>query len=206
MTIFDLVFLISILAICLGLLGLGIFLVFRQWAKMKWLGLGLVIYVILYAIVLVGVSLLSPQKVMAMHQARCYDDWCASVENVEQRTAIGPIQANGSFYLVTIKVSSRAKQASQRALDAGAYLLDNQGIRYDLSPAGQNALASAGEAGLPMDSRVEAGGSFNAIVVFDLPPDTTRLSLVFVLGGFPGNIIIGDDQSILHKPTIVELK
>jgi hypothetical protein len=52
---------------------------------------------------------------------------------------------------------------------------------------------------------VEAGGSFTYTAVFDLPSGITKPGLVITHGAFPGAIIIGDPQSLLHKPTIVRL-
>jgi hypothetical protein len=119
--------------------------------------------------------------------------------------SIGPVQAHGIFYLVTVQVTSRAKRVSQRALDAGAYLLDAQGIRYDPSLQGQQALEAAGLAGEPLNSLVDAGASFTSTIAFDLPSPSIQPVLVFTHGDFPGLIIIGDDHSFLHKPTIIRL-
>jgi hypothetical protein len=205
MNIFDLVLIFSVFVTLLGLLGMLFALVTRKWTLLRRLILGLVIYIVGYAILLVGVALLSPQQVLAMHQLRCFDDWCASVEQVEQQPAIGTVRAQGVFYLVTIQVTSQARRVSQRALDAAVHLLDDQGVRYDPSPQGQQALEDAGLAGQPLNSRVEAGGSFSYTAVFDVPSDTYQLDLVITHGAFPGLIIIGDPQSFLHKPTIVRI-
>jgi hypothetical protein len=205
MTIFDLVLLFSVSAVLLALVGVMVALVTRRWSLLKQLALALAVYVSLYAFLLVAVSLLSPQQVLAMHQLRCFDDWCASVERVELQPTVGAVQANGTFVLVTVQVTSKAKRISQRALDAGVYLLDKGGKRYDLSGEGQQALEAAGRAGQPLNSFVEAGGSFTFTGVFDLPSGTTPPGLVITHGAFPGAIIIGDAQSFLHKPTIVRL-
>jgi hypothetical protein len=205
MNIFDLFLIFSFFVILSTFVGLLIALVTRRWALARRLVLGLLIYVSAYAVLLVSVALLSPQQVLAMHQLRCFDDWCASVEQVEQQPAIGEVRAQGVFYLVTIQVTSRAKRVSQRALDAAVYLLNDRGMRYDLSPQGQQALDAAGWAGQPLNSLVEAGGSFTYTTAFDLPPQTSQLGLVITHGAFPGLIIIGDAQSFLHKPTIVRL-
>lgn len=205
MNIADLLLLGSVFVLLLGLLALLLALITRRWALLRRLLLGLAIYVGLYASLLVGTALLSPQQVLAMHQLRCFDDWCASVEQVEIQPAIGTLQAQGSFYLVTIQVTSQARRISQRALDAAVYLLDDRGQRYDPDPQGQQALVASGRAGQPLNSMVEAGGSFTYTAAFDLPAGATRPGLVISHGAFPGRIIIGDDQSFLHKPTIVPL-
>ena len=206
MRISDLGLIFSFLVVVLGLPGLLLAIAMRKRRFAVRLARGLAIYAGLYALLLIGVSLLSPQRVMAMHEVRCFDDWCAAVEQVEQRAVIGSLQAQGSFYLVTLQVSSQAKRIRQRALDAAVFLLDEHGKRYLPSEEAQQALEFAGEAGLPLNSWLEVGASFSHTAVFDLPPDATRPGLVISHGAFPGLIIIGDDQSFLHKPTIVNLK
>ncbi len=205
MSIFDLFFLFSFLLIVSGIVGLLVAILLRRRRLARRLAIGLVIYACVYALLLVGVSLLSSQRVLAMHDVRCFDDWCMAVEQVEQRPAIGTVQAQGSFYLVTLQVSSQAKRIRQRELDTAVYLVDERGVRYDPSPSGQQALEAAGQAGLPLNSWLDAGASFTHTAVFDLPPGATLPGLVISHGAFPGLVIIGDDQSILHKPTIMRL-
>jgi hypothetical protein len=205
MNVFDVLLIFSVLAVLLVMLGLLFAIVTRRWALLKRLGLGVLIYASLYSLLLIGVALLSPQQVLAMHQLRCFDDWCASVERVERQSAVGEVKAQGTFYLVTIQVTSRAKRVSQREQIAAIYLLDGHRIRYDLSAEGQQALDAAGRGGKPLDSLVEAGGTFTYTAVFDLPSTATQPGLVINHDAFPGVIIIADDQSFLHKPTIVQL-
>ena len=205
MSIFDLFFIISIFLIVSGIVGLLVAIILRRRKLALRLTIGLVIYASVYALLLVGVSLFSPQRVLAMHTVRCFDEWCMAVEQVEQRPAIGVVQAQGSFYLVTLQVSSQAKRIRQRELDTAVFLLDERGVRYDPSPSGQQALEAAGQAGQPLNSWLDAGASFTHTAVFDLPPDVTQPGLVISHSVFPGSIIIGEDQSILHKPTIMRL-
>lgn len=205
MNISDLAFILSFILIAVGLLGLLAAAVMRRWMLAKRLAFGLAFFACLYVLVLVGVSLLSPQRVLGMYEVRCFDDWCTAVEQVEKLPAIGSLDAKGDFYLVTLQVSSRAQHIAQRALDAAVYVLDERGMRYDPSIEGQRALESTGKAGLPLNSWLEAGASFTHTAVFDLPPDATHPGLVISHGAFPGLIIIGDDQSFLHKPTVVRL-
>lgn len=201
----DFFLILSVWVITACFVGILFALASRRWKLVRRLCLGLAIYISLYAILLISVALVSPQQVVAMHQLRCFDDWCASVEQVEQRPAIGPARASGIFYLVTIRVASQAKRISQRALDAAVFLMDERGVRYAISPQGQKALEAAGQAGQPLNSWLDAGGSFTYTAVFDVPAKIAQPGLVISHGAFPGLIIIGDPQSFLHKPTIVRL-
>jgi hypothetical protein len=151
MTIFDLVLLLAVLGCILALFALCYLLLRRQWRRARRISLTLGSFLALYTVVLLSVSLLSQERVLAMHQDRCFDDWCLSVERVVQRPTLGApptiVTARSEFYLVTVHVSSRAKAITQRAPDAQVSLLDASGQRSDPSPAGQQALDATGQEG-----------------------------------------------------------
>jgi hypothetical protein len=210
MTVFDLVLLLAVLGCLLALFSLFYFLIRRQWTSARRVSLALGFFLVLYAVVLLSVSLLSPQQTLAIHQDRCFDDWCLSVERVMQRPSVGAspmiVAARGEFYLVTVRVSSRAKAITQRALDAQVSLLDASSQRYDPSPSGQQALDATGQGGQSLSSELTPGGSFTRTIVFDLPKGSSHLALVVIHGLFPDLLVIGSEQSFLHKPTIIELQ
>ena len=210
MTIFDLVLILAVLGCILALIALCYFLLRRQWTRAKRVLLVLGSFLVVYTAVLLSVSLLSPQRVLAMHQDHCFDDWCLSVERVGQQSVVGAspivITAHGAFYLVTVRVSSQARAIIQRALDAQVYLLDASGQRYDPDPSAQQALDATGQGGQPLDSELAPGSSFTRTVVFDLPKSSSHLALVVTHGLFPDVLVIGSEQSFLHKPTIVPLQ
>jgi hypothetical protein len=210
MTIFDGVLILAVLGCVLAICAVGYFLVRRQWRRATHVLLALVGLLVVYAAVLVSVSLLSPQRVLAMHQNHCFDDWCLSVEQVVQqpviRSASMLVRAHGVFVLVTVRVSSQARAITQRARDAQVYVLDGQGQRYDLNPAGQHALDASGQGGQPLHSELAPRGSFTRTVVFDVPNGSSHLALVVTHGLFPDVLVIGSEQSFLHKPTITQLQ
>lgn len=210
MTIFDGALILAVLGCVLALFSLGYFLFRRQWRRAKRVLLALASFLVLYAVVLLSVSLLSPQRVLAMGQDRCFDDWCISVERVVQQPTVGAapttVTVHGAFSLVTVRVSSRARAITQRALDAQVYLLDAKSQRYDPSPIGQRAFDATGQGGQPLDSAIAPGGSFTRTLVFDLPKGSSHLALGVTHGLFPDILVIGSDQSFLHKPTITQLQ
>ena len=209
MTIFDGVLILAVLGGTCALFSLCYFLLRRQWTRARRVLLALGSFLALYAAVLLSISLLSPQRVLAMNQDRCFDDWCLSVERIVQQPTVGAattsVIAHGTFYLVTVRVSSQARAITQRALDAQVYLLDARGQHYDPDPPGQQALDVTGQGGQPLNSKLAPGGSFTRTVVFDLPKSSSHLALVVTHGLFPDVLVIGSEQSFLHKPTIIQL-
>lgn len=210
MTISDLALILAVLGSALALCVVFFFLLRRQWRRASRIALALFACVALYAVVLMNVSLLSPQRVLAMHENRCFDDWCLSVERVVQQPTVGTapniVSARGVYYLVSVRISSLAKAISQRAPDAQVYLLNAGGQRFDPSVPGQQALDATGQGGQALSSELAPGSSFTRILVFDLPKGSSHLALVVTHGLFPDLLVIGSDQSFLHKPTIIELQ
>ncbi|HXA19347.1 MAG TPA: hypothetical protein VN380_20315 [Thermoanaerobaculia bacterium] len=159
-----------------------------------------------YMLVLIGVSLAEPRKEIPIGERRCFDDWCITVEQASRQKTIGAVTAAGTFCVVTLRVSSRAKGSRQRETDIDVYLIDDLGRRIEVSLSGQTALTQAGLAGEPLTSFVNPGASFQSCLAFDVPPDAHHLGLVKASHGwFPVRLIIGDAQSWLHKPTVTPL-
>jgi hypothetical protein len=210
MTVFDLVFLLAVVGCVLALVALSSFLLRRHWRSARRVALALGSFLMLYAGVLLSVSLLSQEHTLAMHQDRCFDDWCLSVERVVRQRSVGApptiVAARGEFFLVTVRVSSRARAITQRALDVQVSLLDANSQRYDPSPSGQQVLDTTGQGGQPLSSELEPFGSFTGTIVFDLSTGSSHLALVVTHGLFPDLFVIGSEQSFLHQPTIIELQ
>ncbi len=209
MTVFDLLLLITVFITVVALLSGAFYLARRRWRPLRRILLGLSILLGSYAAVLMTVSLTSPQQVLGPHQVRCFDDWCLSVQQVARRHTVGRwphiATARGQFYLVTVEVSSQAQRVSQRAVDAQVYLLDANGRRDDPAADAQQELDATGSGGQPLDTELPPGGSFTRTVVFDTPMEGRPIGLVVVHGLFPAVLVIGDPQSLLHKPTLLAL-
>ncbi len=207
MTLFDGVFLLAVLGCVVALGAVCYALARRRWKLARRTLLILGSFLVLYTIVLLSVALLSPQRVLAGNQTRCFDDWCLGVERVVQQPAIGAVEArHGSFYLVTVRILSQARGITQRALDVQVYLLDAGGRRTDPDPVGQRALDASGQGGQSLNSELAPGGSFARTIVFDPPVGSAHLALAVSHGFFPEVLVIGSEQSFLHKPTIIQLQ
>jgi hypothetical protein len=171
------------------------------------LGVGLVLYLAIVALV----GLFSPQRVVALGDDRCFDDWCVAVEDVALAQALGQgeplVQATGTFYVVTLRLSNHARGQDQRASSAAVHLSDRQGQQYDISLEGQKAFIEQNGPVVPLTSLIPVGQSLKTVQVFDLPTEVGQVNLTIEhpVGFSPGLFIIGDEASLLHKPTIVRL-
>jgi hypothetical protein len=144
----------------------------------------------LYLGVVVVVSLTSPQIVLARGEDRCFDDWCIAVDDTAHAESV---------YTVTIRMSNRARRVSQRENGVAVYVVDEQGRRYESVADPSAAL---------FDILLQPGQSITATRTFEVSGASGQPVLVVGHDGatrFPGVFIIGDDSSLLHKPTIVRL-
>ena len=189
MTIFDLLF-IAIFFCSVGALGASVYFFFRRnRRRARRLATGVAVWVLIYLLIVVVVALEAPQRIVSLGEDQCYDDLCFAIVKWDMK---------GNHCAVTVRVSSRARRRVQRAPDAAVYLIDGAGRDYRQSEAGN---------GRPITDFLRPGESFETVRIFTLPAGARDISAaVSHGGGFPGWFIIGERNSILHKPTVVRLK
>jgi hypothetical protein len=204
---FDLLFLALVLTTLIVLLAGLVQLARRRFGATGRLflfyGLGLALY--FSAVSAVGLT--SPQRVVPMHEDRCFDEWCLAVTDLRVEDTLGGTKASGVYYVIELRISNHARRQAQRAASAAIHLLDQQGRQYDLSSAGMLAFENEYGSIPPLTLRMEPGDSYVTFQVFDLPKDAGAVSLTVEhpVGFSPGWFIIGDESSLFHKPTIVPL-
>jgi hypothetical protein len=172
----------------------------------------------LYLATLVAVSLASERKVLGPGEVKRFCGFyldChlgVSVDGVRTAKTVGTgggaVAANGVFHVVTLRVSSDARRATLSPCGLLAMVMDERGYRYRRARAAERALLGEA-AGRPLEQEVEAGGSYTRTLVFDLPAGVRDPALSVTEQGFPDvlveGLLIGDDDSLLHKPTLLSL-
>jgi hypothetical protein len=148
-----------------------------------------------YLCVLVGVSLGQRQRVVAIGEPQCFDDMCFTITGVEEVPGF-LIRDGRRLVRVSVRVSNRGRKTQSEGL-IWAYLVDAQGRQWEESP---------GVNGIGLTAKVVGGESVVSEPVFKVAADARGLGLVFTHGRWqPGILTIGDSDSWLHRPTVVEL-
>jgi hypothetical protein len=108
----------------------------------------------------------------------------------------GPAGDGGHLVRVSVRISNHSEKTQSDDM-IRAYLVDGQGRQW---------AESAAVSGVRLTARLAAGGSAVSQLVFKVPRDEARLALVFTHGhGWPGALVIGDSDSLLHRRTVVPL-
>lgn len=181
-------------------------LVVRRRGRARVVGLAMLVIACGYLAAILIFSLASHEKVPAQGTEKhfCEIDChlAYSVANTRQSKTIGnpPNQttAQGIYTVVTIKTRFDESTISPRRGDGLLYpnsrvltLVDQNGNRY--SPASQ--------AGTPLTTPLRPGEFYTTEVVFDLPVNAKRATLLINEGDWITRLVIGHENSPLHKKT-----
>lgn len=210
----------------LALLGsLVLILVFAVWTRKKWLGVGAVAFGLAllcgYALVLVGVSLTSHEKVLAPGERKyfCEIDChiAYSITGVEESSTLGnelhATAATGRFVIVHLRtwfdpstISPHRGNGELSPNPRRVVLVDEQGHEFWPSATAQAALEKLHGAATLMSQPLRPGESYVTDVVFDVPSDlhSPRLFIGDNVG-FPDTVLIGHEDSYLHKKIYLAL-
>jgi hypothetical protein len=205
---FEILFLFGVLvsAICL-VTALGLLILSRRSAAKRLL-IGLGIGWAAYLSIVFIVAAATPQRVVPMHKDLCFDEMCFAVVNVQTVSSLGanirPARATDIFYIVTVRVSSRARGRPQSERGLRAYLWSS-GRCFEPSPRGQSEWqATHPETSAALTTRVSPGQSILSDQLFEVPEPATNLGLVLNHGFTPGYFVIGECP-LFHKPTVFQL-
>ena len=132
-----------------------------------------------------------------------------AVEAVNRLETIGSERAKGTYYVVQVQVSSDARRATLQLGRPAFRVIDGAGNGYTRAESAERALALESGDSMPLVRPIAAGESYDIRVVFDLPEGVSnpRLQVTDAAGvdRVLEGILIGDDDSILHKPTTLAL-
>lgn len=179
-----------------GTAGITISLLRHERAKAVRHSLWIVGVWVVYIGVLLGTSLIQPQRVVTLGQDQCFDEMCFAVTGVEELP--GYLTKDGSRLVrVSVRISNHGKEKMQSERLIQAYLIDGQRRHW---------MESTAVSGVRLTARVAPGDSVISQPVFQVAANATGLGLVFTHGERqPGILVIGDSDSLFHKRTVVWL-
>ena len=192
MNLFDLLLLVSVLGSVVSLVMATTLAIrgHREPAGRLLRRLGL--YLLLYLGLSIVVSYLKPQRILAVGEPWCFDDWCLAVDRV--------IEGPADSYTTDLRLMSSARGISQRANGAWIYLIDQQGQRHAPAP-------TPGE--VPLDVVLGPGEVRQTTRTFVMPAGVRPVGLVTGHGGgycgIMNLLIIGNATCLFGKPTMVGL-
>ncbi|MGI8786850.1 MAG: DUF4352 domain-containing protein [Pyrinomonadaceae bacterium] len=200
-----------------GLIIAAILLTFSYFTKKIWLRTfvlgGVFVWFASYAILLFVGSFFSEEKTLALNEPK---EFCgfyldchlhAAVSDVRKTKTIGDKTASGEFYIVKVKVSSDAKQATLHLIETNAEAFDEGGRIYSRDLEAEKFLPTAD---VSLNRDVAANASFEKEIVFDISEPAKSVRLLVTEGYGIDHaieaILIGDEDSIGHRRNYFNLE
>ncbi len=207
MTIGDLLFLLTVLIFLGTVLFVLYALLKHQVRRARNVFLIALLWMAGYLIALLGVSLLTPQALLRPHQEHCFDDMCFSVVSASMRKTLGSstaqFTAHGNYYLITVQLHNAGKGRPQKPSSPSFVLVDQQGNSYEVVSKAEEIIGQN-----PVwDRQLPAGTEATKVYVFDIPQTAKVPGLIISEGGsgFPFVLVLGDENSLFHQKTLMQL-
>ena len=188
MTIFDLLFLVAMLTFVGAIVTTGYQAIRGRGPRAFAILRRIAVIAVAYFLAIVGVSLAAPRQTVPIGTAQCFDDWCITVS----RTARA-----GDTLNVAIELSSTARGISQGERDVRVVVVDSAGHRFP---------PTAESAAMPLSMTIPPQGRVSVSRTFFVGANAAKLGLLVEHGWFPHCCIIGDRESLLHRPAVVPLR
>jgi hypothetical protein len=185
-------------------------LVVRRTGRAKIVILGMIVIAAAYLAAILIFSFASHEKVLARGEEKhfCEIDChlAYSVADTRRAKTLGssPNQttAHGTYAIITIKTRFDEGTIGPGRGDGLLYpnsrtltLIDDQGNRY--GPSSQS--------GTPLTNPLRPGESYTTDLVFDLPADLKRATLLMKEGDWITHLVIGHENSPLHQKTAFQI-
>jgi hypothetical protein len=192
----------------------------RKFARARLVLLATIAIAVIYVAAVLAFSFASSEQVLARGQEKhfCEIDChlAYSIANVTQAKTIGnlpqPAVAGGVFTLVTVRTRFDENTIGPNRGNDQLYpnprsltLMDQQGRSYFPSAAGQTALESSKASGTPITNALRPGESYDTTIAFDVPAEVKKLTLLINESDWITHLIIGHENSPLHKKTRFQL-
>ena len=147
---------------------------------------------VIFAFVLILLSCADNEKVIGLKENIHHDDFEYSVQKVEKTEWIENLKAKGMFYLVTFRLENRAKRVEHKWDNNTAYIIDENGNKFENMYEMQLNLKRTIDFGLKEHYITAAGQSEETILVFDIPNNVRNPYLKVSGDFFMGDLFDGN--------------
>lgn len=175
-----------------------------------------------YGALLVTAAIASKERVLSKGEVKWFCGFyldchlgvsVAKVESVKTLAGShGPVTATGVFTVITLQFHNNARNLGleMTLYNPRVALIDSHGTKYERSAQAEFVAVRRRTFAAPVNEELSVTHApLFATVIFDVPSDVTnpKLSIEegFIVGRIIELVLVNDDNSILHKPTLLAL-
>jgi hypothetical protein len=130
----------------------------------------------------------------------CFDDWCATITQVENGPLVqkqfSMLVADSTYIVIHITMSNHARGIAQKPSEPRIHILDEKNTAWPYSIAGQGILEKVEGKQAPLDSRLELHQSIDTKLVFAVPASVKGLKVLIEEGPFITKLLFPASQEV----------
>lgn len=203
MTLYELVFILLVLATVASIATLLVLAALRRWVSARKLALAVAAVWCIYLVVLAFSDLAARPAVTKAGQERCFDEMCFAVVSVQTSYPGSPGPSSVRRYTVTVRATSHSRGRTQAEGGLRARLY-SKGKYFEVSQSAQESYEAEHGASPKLTQRLAPGQSIESVLVFDLPQPVNNPALTLDHGFTPGYFVIGESP-FFHAPDTLQL-
>ena len=130
----------------------------------------------------------------------CFDDWCATITQIEKgpaiKTKLPPLTADSVWAVLHVKMSNQARGIAQKPSEPRIHLVDGRGGYWAYSAKGQQALEHAAGEQPDIGSKLELHESLETMLVYAIPSNAKDVKVLIEEGPFITKLLFPEDQQV----------
>lgn len=130
----------------------------------------------------------------------CFDDWCASVTQIDTGPAVQQqffqLGKDSLWVLLRVRVSNHARGIAQKPSEPRIHIIDGQDHAWSYSPKGQQLFEETAGEQTAIGSRLELHESFETTLVYAVPQNAKGLRILIEEGPFITNLLFPEDRQV----------
>lgn len=130
----------------------------------------------------------------------CFDDWCATITQIDKTNKLASIKEGRQFIILHIRMSNRARGIAQKPSEPRIHIIDNTGQVWAYSESGQKTLENVTGKQISLDQKLELHQSLETELVFDVPQNATGLMVLIEEGPFITELLLPDNRKVFRVP------
>jgi len=130
----------------------------------------------------------------------CFDDWCASVTQIESSPEIqqqfSPGKTDSTWIVLHIRMSNHARGIAQKPSEPRVHIIDQQGNVWPYSKKGQQLLEKAWGQQPSLGQQLELKQSIETKLIFSIPSQSEGLKILIEEGPFITKLLFPEDNTV----------
>jgi hypothetical protein len=159
----------------------------------------ILILILGYSAVWLIFFLIRSERVMAYGDDVCFDDWCATILEIQKGPEIqqqfAPISQDSLWIVLNVRMSNHARGIAQKPSEPRVFIVDQKGYSWYPSLKGQQKLEADFGPQVSLGEKLALHQALTTKIVYSLPKRSENLRIIIAEGPFITKLLFPEDQA-----------